>query len=386
MSVRLYSQPHTYEIQEILGESLFSIVYLAVRFDHKLQVKQSVVIKVFKQRKSPLAKLQLQSLLYARQCSHLVKVLAFEYFQNWPALVLEHIPGLNLKQLLQKTQITAEEKQYICSEILLGLKELEQARLCHGDLSLDNILIDTRGSILLTDYGLANYADKDVYSTQPFNAPELSQTVKPNFQSDLFSLGVLEKILMNKIDKNSLTAMRNEHFICPEDPLLDVNPQNRKYKSFNYSSDTKILLSKKVRRVLALGSLNQTVRSLPFFLQKKLSFILPTKWLLCSLILILLISSEIPLFSNKWQNNTNINDIKTSASAKLFVRTRKWVHIQIAGHKGYAPITIIQKPGVYKMKWKTQTASGEKHIILHPGQSMILTDQDFTKFHGAFYK
>ena len=272
MSIRLYSQPHTYEIQEVLGESLFSIVYLAHRFDHKLQVKQSVVIKIFKQRKSPFPKLQLQSLLYARQCPHLVKVLAFEYFQNWPALILEYVLGINLKQLLQKTPVTEEEKQYICSETLLGLTELKQAKLCHGDLSLDNILIDTRGEILLTDYGLANYADKDIYSTQPFNAPELSQTVKPNFQSDLFSLGVLEKILMNNIDENSLINMRNEHFIFSEDPLLDANAQNRKLKSFNCSPDIKILLSKKVRRILALGSLNKTACSLPFFLQKKTSF------------------------------------------------------------------------------------------------------------------
>ena len=103
--------------------------------------------------------------------------------------------------------------------------------------------------------------------------------------------------------------------------------------------------------------------------------------------MILLISSGSSLISfNKWQKSNLINDISISTPAKLLVRTGKWVHIQIAGHKGYSPITIIQKPGTYKMKWKTQTASGEKQITLYPGQNTILMDQDFTKFHGTSHK
>ena len=381
MSIRLYAQPHTYEIQEILGDSPSSIVYLAKRFDAKLQIYQKLVLKVFKQHKSPFAKLQLESFLKTPRQPHLVKVLAFEHFEKWPALILEYISGLNLRQLLKKEKLSQEEKEHICSEVLLGLEELKKSKLCHGDLSLDNILIDTKGEVLLTDYGMANYANQNLYSTKPFNAPEINSTLKPNFKSDLFSLGVLEKILMNNLDLKHLQELKNEHFIYPNDPLLDLNPKQRNIKKFQSSSICKEILSQKIRRACAFGSPHLTARNLPYFLKPKSRFQLSTKWFLPACMICTLLAC----FNNLPQLWNTKNKMENTQAIKLSIRTEKWVHVQIAGYAGYAPLTVlIQKPGTYKIKWKTQNGAGEKKINLQPGQNVLLSDSDFTKFHGAF--
>ena len=167
------SSVHTYEVQEILGESHTSLVYLAQLFDKDLKIKQPLVIKQFKQKNSPFLTLQLESLLRARYSSHLVKVLFFEKINSYPALILEYISGINLKQLMKKTKLSQNAINHLCKQILTGLEELKKNDLAHGDLSPSNILIDTKGHVYLTDYGLANYQNDNYYGKKHFIAPEL---------------------------------------------------------------------------------------------------------------------------------------------------------------------------------------------------------------------
>ena len=168
MPTRFLSKPHIYEIKKLLGESHLSQVYLVERSSKLLKAKQSVVLKIFKQKDYELPDLQIESLLRAQQSPHLVQILNFEHINDQPALILEYIHGVNLKQLLTTTRLGFNEKAYICHEILQGLKELEQIGLAHGDLSLSNILIDYTGKIYLIDYGLANYKGNCLYGTPAF--------------------------------------------------------------------------------------------------------------------------------------------------------------------------------------------------------------------------
>ncbi|MDE0120073.1 MAG: protein kinase [Bdellovibrionales bacterium] len=221
------SSVHTYEVQEILGESHTSLVYLAQRLDKDLKIRQALIIKQFKQKQSPLLTLQLESLLRARHSPHLVKALFFEKFRSYPALILEYICSVNLKQLMTQTKLSQNEIRGLCAQVLTGLEELKKNDLAHGDLSPSNILIDTKGQVYLTDYGLANYQNGACYGTKPFIAPEIYKGRRGCFQSDLFSLGVLEKVLKGRFTEEELASMESKHFICKEDPLLDPHPQKR---------------------------------------------------------------------------------------------------------------------------------------------------------------
>lgn len=367
MSIQFTTSAHFYEIQEILGESHSSTVYLAQRFDKKFKIKQPVVIKLFKHKKSPEPALQMESLLRARHSTHLIKVLSFERFQSHPALILEHICGVNLKQLVKNTDFSQNEIACICSQVFTGLKELKRSGLAHGDLSLSNVLIDIKGQIYLTDYGLANYEKNIFYSTKPFTAPELYEGKPSCLQSDLFSLGVLEKILSGHFIQEELSSMENTHFICKGDPLLDPLPQNRRKKDFVFSSDTRAFLSDKVHQSLFIKNCfnSGTIYNRPPLPNTKKQFSYRNISLV-GIFLLLLFTTNPFISYGKY------------APAEVLIRTEKWVYIQMAGFTGYSPVNIhIKKPGTYELKWKKKNKSGSKHIHLRSGQKITLRDNDF---------
>ena len=269
MFIRFVTPVHRFEVQEVLKEGSISSVYLAQRTHKHFKVKQTLIIKLFKQKDSPHFHQQVESLLRVRHSSHLTKVLSFESFSAQPALILEYIHGVNLKQLLKNTELEEKEINSICAQTLEGLKELKRNGLAHGDLSLSNILIDITGRVFLTDYGLVNYKVDGCYGTEPFCAPELYQNKTLGFYSDLFSLGVLEKVLKGYITEKELSLMKGEHFLSEAEPLLHPQAQKRKIKEF--SQELVPSLANKVREALiikeALGSKNPPLRN--FFLLKK---------------------------------------------------------------------------------------------------------------------
>ena len=371
---RFAASAHTYEIQEVLGESHFSLVYLAQRLDKDLKIKQTLVIKQFKQKKSPFLTLQMESLLRARHSSHLVKVLSFEKFKSRPALLLEHISGVNLKQLMKHTELNQNEIACLCSQILTGLEELKKNGLAHGDLSPSNILIDTKGQVYLTDYGLANYKNNTFYGTKPFIAPELYEGGRVCFQSDLFALGVLEKILKGHFTEEELTSMESKNFIHKEDSLLNPNPQNRNKKTFPYSPNSFLSLGNKVHQILLIRNYFTQKHTPPpslFSSYIKEHFRPSYRAFYMGTIFFLFLFTANPFISyGKY--------IPPKKPAEVLVRTQKWTHIQMAGFEGYTPINIrINKAGTYKLKWKKQNSTGLKYIYLRSGQKILLRDNDF---------
>ena len=368
MSIRFITPVHLYEIQETLGESQFSTVYLAWRRDKKLKIKQTLIIKVFKTH-SPIPILQMESLLRARHSSHLVKALFFEQFQSQPALILEYISGVNLKQFIKNQKLDQNEVNCICSQVLSGLEELKKNGLAHGDLSLSNILIDTSGRVYLTDYGLANYEGSSLYTTKPFTAPELYTAHKPCFSSDLFSLGVLEKVLNGHFTEKELTTLESKNFILEKDLLLDPDPKNRRKKTFPFSSSAGSRLGTKVQQMLLIKSYFPPAKNNPLPLKtkerKKYHFISMMGTLL------LFVFTVNPFHS--YSNYTVIN-----APAEVLVRTQNWIHIQMSGRKGYSPLNIqVNTPGFYKMIWKNKKSKGSKYLYLKSGQTITLRDNDF---------
>ena len=366
MLTRFTFSSHTYEIQEVLRESPSSIVYLAQRSNKDFKIKQSLVIKLFKEKNSSLPILQMESLLRARHSPHLVKVMSFEKFQSLPALFLEYISGVNLKQLIEKTELNSDQVSCICSQVLAGLEELKKNSLAHGDLSLSNILIDTTGQVYLTDYGLGNYGKNILYGTQPFIAPEIHKGKKPCFSSDLFSLGVLEKILKGSFTDKELFSMKNTNFICPGHHFLSPYPQKREKKAFIFSPHARFSLGQKVSQILFIKSYIHQKPS-PFI---KKSY-LPRKFFYLGGLLFIFLFTANPFVSyGKYQPSYQL--------AEVLIRSHKWIHIQMAGFTGYTPINIpVYKSGTYKIKWKKTHQQGTKYIYLKSGQKTILRDDDF---------
>ena len=145
-----------YEIANLLGEGLNSCVYRAFRKDEKTSLTQEVALKILKSKKLVhLWRAEFETLRQVRS-PHCLSVFGWEWIEDKPALVLECVDGLSLNELFRQTDLSIEEASEVFRQIQCGLEHLRQLGLCHGDLSLKNILINRKGLVKLVDFGLGN--------------------------------------------------------------------------------------------------------------------------------------------------------------------------------------------------------------------------------------
>ena len=79
-------------------------------------------------------------------------------------LVMDYLPGGDLMNLLMKKEIlTEEEARFYTAEMILAVDSVHKLNCIHRDLKPDNILIDKRGHIQLSDFGLSKLSDKVFY-------------------------------------------------------------------------------------------------------------------------------------------------------------------------------------------------------------------------------
>ena len=111
-------------------------------------------------------------------------------------LVLEYIPGGNLRKYLQNSSTFSKRqiKLYL-AECALALSHLHDFGLVYRDLKPENILITEKGHIKLTDFGMTidsnNLIPKSFSGTQEYAAPELLSGMNYTKAVDWWSLGVL---------------------------------------------------------------------------------------------------------------------------------------------------------------------------------------------------
>ena len=71
-------------------------------------------------------------------------------------MILDYAAGGNMSRALQKEVKFSEEKACMyLAEILLALEDLHKRDIIYRDLKPDNIVFDSKGHALLTDFGLS---------------------------------------------------------------------------------------------------------------------------------------------------------------------------------------------------------------------------------------
>ena len=127
--------------------------------------------------------------------SGIVKLIDYFLENGRHYLVLQHIEGMNLNRLvLQKGPQPAETVTAIARQLVDTLKYLHEQSpaVVHRDLTPDNLLLKSDGSVVLIDFG----ASKEIVSNftgtvigkQSYIAPEQFKG-KPTPRSDIYSLG-----------------------------------------------------------------------------------------------------------------------------------------------------------------------------------------------------
>ncbi|KAH3903040.1 uncharacterized protein SCODWIG_01917 [Saccharomycodes ludwigii] len=159
-TVRSSSSPRIvdYDIIKPISKGAFGSVYLAKR---KL-TGDYFAIKVLKKSdmisKNQVTNVKEERAIMMSQSNKPYVAKLYATFQNKDNLflVMEYLSGGDIASLLKVMGTLPDEwtKQYI-SEVVVGVEDMHKDGIIHHDLKPDNLLIDSKGHVKLTDFGLS---------------------------------------------------------------------------------------------------------------------------------------------------------------------------------------------------------------------------------------
>lgn len=149
-------------------------------------------------------------------------------------LSMQFVDGEDLSSLLRRIgRLPGDKAIEIARKLCAGLQAAHDKGIIHRDLKPANIMIDGRGEVIITDFGLAGLADsiRDVSSGTPaYMAPEQRAGQEVTTRSDIYSLGlVLYEVFTGKRREDSLTT---DGTLSPDvrrllDQCCDADPSQR---------------------------------------------------------------------------------------------------------------------------------------------------------------
>ena len=194
--------------------------------------------------------------------------------------VMEYIPGECLEKMINnyknnKNNYLISEKRYnpvkesmvinIFKQILNGLIYLHNKNILHRDIKPDNILMDKKGIIKITDFGLSallrpypknylnspNNIDDNLYSnntqvgTRSFGCPEIENNQEYDFKCDIYSLGLTIFYLMaldlpyNSYYNNNTHKTERIYNNVNISPRYSESLRNLVYKMISFNPDSR---------------------------------------------------------------------------------------------------------------------------------------------------
>ena len=191
------------ELTRIIGEGASGVVYLGKH----TTLNKDVAVKVLKQEKygdDPRYKERFRrEAQLAASLDHpgIVRVIDCHDDDKMMYLVMDHIDGYPFSHYLDKFNKPAEELTVL--KVLIAVSQALQAAhkagVVHRDLKPANIIISRRGSLHLTDLGLAKQTgstqftqDKMVVGSPAYMSPEaLTPGLEVDGRTDLYALGII---------------------------------------------------------------------------------------------------------------------------------------------------------------------------------------------------
>jgi serine/threonine-protein kinase len=161
----------------------------------------------------------------ARQVSHpnVCRVYDLGMAEGLHFLSMEYIGGEDLASLLRRIGRLPQDKAIeFTRKICAGLSAAHERGVLHRDLKPGNVMIDGRGQVRITDFGLAGLAAEiplsDLRSGTPaYMSPEQKAGREVTTRSDIYSLGlVLHEMFTGKARKDTQSS--------PSELVKDLDP------------------------------------------------------------------------------------------------------------------------------------------------------------------
>jgi len=132
----------------------------------------------------------------ARRITHRNVARTFELGEHQGSrfLTMEFVDGEPLSHVLaRQSRLPVERAAPIFIAVCEALEAAHEAGIVHRDIKPDNVLVEARGRVVVTDFGIAAFKDdaQDSGGTPAYMAPEQVTAGELTLQTDLYALGVM---------------------------------------------------------------------------------------------------------------------------------------------------------------------------------------------------
>jgi eukaryotic-like serine/threonine-protein kinase len=190
-----------YEIEELVGTGGMSSVYRARDSVLERRVALKVLHEHFSADPEYVERFRREARAIARlNHPNIVTVIDRGEFEGRQFIVFEHIPGENLKEVVEREgQLPVAQALALTHQIARGLAFAHDHGVVHRDVKPQNVLLDESGTAKVTDFGIARSLDPGeeltqtgtLLGTSDYIAPEQASGQPVDARSDQYSLGVL---------------------------------------------------------------------------------------------------------------------------------------------------------------------------------------------------
>ncbi|MGV2941060.1 Stk1 family PASTA domain-containing Ser/Thr kinase [Mesobacillus sp. LC4] len=151
-------------------------------------------------------------------------------------IVMEYVDGQTLKQYIQQhAPVPVEEALDIMKQLTSAISHAHQNHIVHRDIKPHNILIDSNGTVKITDFGIAMALSatsitqtNSVLGSVHYLSPEQARGGMANKKSDIYSIGiVMFELLTGRLpfSGESAVSIALKHLQSETPSLKRWNPQ-----------------------------------------------------------------------------------------------------------------------------------------------------------------
>uniref|UniRef100_A0A3P9GYA7 non-specific serine/threonine protein kinase n=1 Tax=Oryzias latipes TaxID=8090 RepID=A0A3P9GYA7_ORYLA len=214
-----------FELLKVLGTGAYGKVFLVRKVSghdagklYAMKVLKKATI-VQKAKTAEHTRTERQVLEHIRQSPFLVTLHYAFQTDTKLHLILDYVNGGELfTHLVQRVRFKEQEVALYSGEIVLALEHLHALGIVYRDLKLENVLLDSNGHIVLTDFGLSKEFDQaerafSVCGTIEYMAPEIVEGGQSGHDMavDWWSLGVLMYELLTGGSPYTVDGAENSH-------------------------------------------------------------------------------------------------------------------------------------------------------------------------------
>ena len=188
-----------YKIIEQLGKGGMGVVYKA----EDTRLRREVAIKFLPSDAAADAEVRKRFKIEAQAAAalnhqNIATIYSIEETDDQAFIVMEHIEGRVLKQMIDSGPIALDKALDIADQIAQGLQAAHDGGIVHRDIKSGNIIVTRQGGVKIMDFGVAKPAGSSGITTTgttvgtiAYMSPEQIQSSDVDHRTDLWSLGVV---------------------------------------------------------------------------------------------------------------------------------------------------------------------------------------------------